>query len=105
MVVDYGDVLVALKPPDIATVSVPDALAKLHVDPETGLTQAEVNVRREENGYNEVAEKKGHPLRRRARVSRAEVAAFVQRTIDKNWRRAFHDRQDLRFCQPRKKDS
>jgi H+-transporting ATPase len=49
------------KVPDIATASVPDTLAALHVDPETGLTRSEVDVRRKEHGYNEVAEKKGHP--------------------------------------------
>jgi plasma-membrane proton-efflux P-type ATPase len=51
-------------PPDIATASVPDTLAALHVNPETGLTHAEVEVRRKEQGYNEVAQKKGHPLLR-----------------------------------------
>jgi plasma-membrane proton-efflux P-type ATPase len=50
------------KPPDIATASVPDTLAALHVDPDTGLTHAEVDVRRKEHGYNEVAIKKGHPV-------------------------------------------
>jgi plasma-membrane proton-efflux P-type ATPase len=50
------------KPPDIASASVPDTLAALHVNPETGLTHAEVDVRRKEHGYNEVAEKKGHPV-------------------------------------------
>ena len=33
----------------------------LHVNPDTGLTHAEVDARRKEYGYNEVAEKKGHP--------------------------------------------
>ncbi len=50
------------KPPDIASASVPDALAALHVNPDTGLTRAEVNARRKEHGYNEVAETKGHPV-------------------------------------------
>jgi H+-transporting ATPase len=50
------------KPPDIASASVPDTLAALHVNPDTGLTGAEVDVRRKESGYNEVAEKKGHPV-------------------------------------------
>ena len=50
------------KAPDIASESVPDTLTILHVNPDTGLTQAEVDVRRKENGYNEVAEKKGHPI-------------------------------------------
>jgi plasma-membrane proton-efflux P-type ATPase len=50
------------KPPDIASASIPDTLAALHVNPDTGLTRAEVDARRKENGYNEVAEKKGHPV-------------------------------------------
>jgi plasma-membrane proton-efflux P-type ATPase len=50
------------KPPDIASASVPDTLAALKVNPETGLTGAEVDTRRKENGYNEVAEKRGHPV-------------------------------------------
>ena len=49
------------KPPDIASASVPDTLAALKVNPETGLAHAEVDVRRKEHGYNEVAETKGHP--------------------------------------------
>ena len=49
------------KPPEIASASVPDTLAALHVNPDTGLTRAEVDVRRKEHGYNEVAEKKQHP--------------------------------------------
>jgi len=50
------------KPPGIASASVSDTLATLKVNPETGLTHAEVDTRRKENGYNEVAEKKGHPV-------------------------------------------
>ena len=49
------------KPPAIATASVPDTLATLKVNPDTGLARAEVDARRKESGYNEVAEKKGHP--------------------------------------------
>ncbi len=48
-----------VKRPDIAAASVPETLAALHVNPDTGLTHAEVDGRRKENGYNEVAEKKG----------------------------------------------
>src|SRR5579862_8220141 len=51
-----------LKPTDIASASIPDTLAMLHVNPDTGLTQAEVDVSRKESGYNEVAETKGHPV-------------------------------------------
>ena len=54
--------LVNAKPPDIASASVPDTLASLHVNPDTGLTGAEVDTRRQEQGYNEVAEQKGHPV-------------------------------------------
>ncbi|MGA2186696.1 MAG: HAD-IC family P-type ATPase, partial [Bryobacteraceae bacterium] len=50
------------KPPDIAAASVPDTLAALHVNTDTGLTHAEVDVRRKEHGYNEVAEKKARPV-------------------------------------------
>lgn len=50
------------KPPDIASASIPDTLAALQVNPDTGLTLAEVEVRRKEHGYNEVAEKKQHPV-------------------------------------------
>jgi H+-transporting ATPase len=48
--------------PDLASASIPDTLAALGVNPETGLTHAEVDTRRKEHGYNEVAEQKSHPL-------------------------------------------
>ena len=51
-----------VKPPDIASASVPDTLAALHVNPDTGLAHAEVDVRRTEHGYNEVAEQPQHPV-------------------------------------------
>ncbi len=51
-----------VKAPDIGSASVPDTLAKLHVDPAAGLTHAEVEIRRKTNGYNEVAEEKDHPI-------------------------------------------
>src|ERR1017187_4125690 len=50
------------KPPDIASASVPDTLASLKVNPDTGLAAAEGDTRRKENGYNEVAETRSHPL-------------------------------------------
>jgi H+-transporting ATPase len=50
------------KAPDIAAASIPDTLTALHVNPDAGLTGAEVDVRRKEHGYNEVAEQKGHPV-------------------------------------------
>src|ERR1700675_2268013 len=50
------------QPPDIASASVPDTLAALHVNPDTGLTHAEVDASRKEHGYNEVAIKKEHPV-------------------------------------------
>src|SRR5664279_5473300 len=52
------------KVPDIASMSVPDTLAALHVNADSGLTNAEVDVRRKDQGYNEVAETKGHPVLR-----------------------------------------
>jgi plasma-membrane proton-efflux P-type ATPase len=50
------------QPPDIATASIPDTLAALHVNPDTGLTAADVDLRRKQHGYNEVAVVKGHPV-------------------------------------------
>jgi H+-transporting ATPase len=47
---------------DIASASVPVTLARLHVNPEAGLTQTEVDTRRTEHGYNEVAEQRRHPV-------------------------------------------
>ena len=52
----------AAKAPDIASASIPDTLAALHADAETGLTRAEADTRRKEHGYNEVAVQKGHPV-------------------------------------------
>jgi plasma-membrane proton-efflux P-type ATPase len=49
---------------DIASATVPSTLEVLKVNPETGLTRAEVESRRKEHGYNEVAEQKSHPLRK-----------------------------------------
>ena len=48
--------------PTSPSASIPDTLAALHVNPDTGLTHAEVDTRRKEHGYNEVAEKKEHPV-------------------------------------------
>ncbi|MGO8791521.1 MAG: plasma-membrane proton-efflux P-type ATPase [Terriglobia bacterium] len=50
------------KAPDIASASVPDTLAALQVNPDTGLTHAEVDLRRKDHGYNEVAEEKDRPV-------------------------------------------
>jgi plasma-membrane proton-efflux P-type ATPase len=47
---------------DMASIPVADTLAALHVVPEKGLTPAEVATRRQEHGYNEVAERRGHPV-------------------------------------------
>ncbi len=52
----------ARKAPDLASASVPDTLAALHANPETGLTRAEADLRRKEHGANEVVEHKGHPV-------------------------------------------
>ncbi|HLN30572.1 MAG TPA: plasma-membrane proton-efflux P-type ATPase [Gemmataceae bacterium] len=50
------------KASEIASASLPDTLAALRVSPETGLTHGEVDTRRKEHGFNEVAEEKGHPV-------------------------------------------
>ena len=41
----------------------PGARAAAPANPETGLTRAEVEARRKASGYNEVAERKSHPVR------------------------------------------
>ncbi|WP_051516867.1 plasma-membrane proton-efflux P-type ATPase [Herbaspirillum sp. RV1423] len=58
---------VPLKPataniPDVAVASIADTLAALRVNPDTGLARTEVDTRRNEDGYNEVAEKAKHPV-------------------------------------------
>jgi H+-transporting ATPase len=50
------------KATDIVSASIPDTLAALHVDPETGLTRAEADSRRKQHGANEVAVQKRHPV-------------------------------------------
>jgi len=50
--------------PQLSSASVSDTLASLHVNPDTGLTNAEVDVRRKEHGYNEVPVEKSHPFRK-----------------------------------------
>jgi H+-transporting ATPase len=63
---------IAVAPSDLRTMnvsampnaSVSDTLASLHVNPNKGLTREEVNARRKEHGYNEVAEHKEHPIRK-----------------------------------------
>ena len=42
----------------------PTRSSQLKVNPDIGLTRAEVDARRKEHGYNEVAEKKAHPVRK-----------------------------------------
>ncbi len=49
---------------DIASLPLPETLAALRVNAEAGLTLAEVETRRTKHGYNEVAEKRGHPVLR-----------------------------------------
>jgi len=50
------------KKPDIASMSLPDTLAALQVNLETGLAHGEVHNRQKQHGYNEVAERKEHPI-------------------------------------------
>lgn len=52
------------KPPEIASASIPDTFAALKVDPDKGLACAEVEIRRKEHGYNEIAVQKEHPIRK-----------------------------------------
>ncbi len=52
------------KATDIAAASVPDALTALRVNSEIGLSHIEVDTRRKEHGYNEVAETTEHPVLR-----------------------------------------
>ncbi|MHB8055825.1 MAG: plasma-membrane proton-efflux P-type ATPase [Candidatus Aminicenantales bacterium] len=51
-----------LKASGFVSLSIPDTLSALHVNHKAGLTRAEVDVRRKEHGYNEVAERKEHPV-------------------------------------------
>jgi H+-transporting ATPase len=48
--------------PDIASVPIPETLARLQVDAATGLTGAEAESRRKQYGANEVAASKQHPV-------------------------------------------
>jgi len=48
---------------DLASATIPDTLATLSVSADTGLTSAEVEARRREYGYNEIAEPPAHPVR------------------------------------------
>ena len=49
-------------PSDIPSKSISETLLDLQVNPEEGLTRAEVDVRRKKDGYNEIVEQKGHPV-------------------------------------------
>ena len=55
---------VAGKIPDIVAASLPETLAALQVNPDTGLTKTDVDARLKAYGYNEVAETKEHPFLR-----------------------------------------
>jgi len=55
---------VGVKPVDIEAASIVDTLARLRVKAEIGLTDADVEDRRKEYGYNEVAVQRGHPALR-----------------------------------------
>jgi H+-transporting ATPase len=50
--------------PNIAAASAPETLAFLQVNPDSGLSSADVEARRKEHGYNEVIETKEHPVLR-----------------------------------------
>lgn len=53
-----------VKSPDLAALSIQDALLTLNVNAESGLSNIEVDSRRKTYGYNEVVEQKGHPFRK-----------------------------------------
>ncbi|WP_230407653.1 HAD-IC family P-type ATPase [Undibacterium rivi] len=53
---------VSANTPDFGTASITDTLAALHVNPDTGLARDDVNARRDQDGYNEVAEKAKRPV-------------------------------------------
>jgi H+-transporting ATPase len=48
--------------PDIASLSVPNTLSALHVDPEIGLAASDISIRLKEHGYNEVVAQRQHPV-------------------------------------------
>ena len=48
--------------PDIAGASIPETLTALQVNPDTGLSVAQIDILRKQHGYNEVTKKKGHSL-------------------------------------------
>jgi H+-transporting ATPase len=48
--------------PDIATATITETLSSLRVNPETGLSLAEVALRQQEQGFNEVQEEKKQPF-------------------------------------------
>jgi len=48
--------------PSLSNAPIPETLAALHVNPDDGITNAEVEIRRKTDGYNEVAEKKRSPV-------------------------------------------
>ncbi len=54
----------AVKTSDFASATVPDVLAMLNVNSDTGLTHTDVDTRRKEHGYNEVIEQQSHPVRK-----------------------------------------
>lgn len=52
----------AQEAPDFVTASITQILSFLRVKPDTGLTLAEIDLRRQEYGFNEVQEKKKKPI-------------------------------------------
>jgi plasma-membrane proton-efflux P-type ATPase len=49
---------------DFVSMSIADTLALLKVNPDIGLLQSDIEIRRQENGYNEVPEKRKHPVQK-----------------------------------------
>jgi H+-transporting ATPase len=57
-----GSISSSARASDFASISIPDTLSVLQVNPETGLTRTDVDSRRKQHGYNEVLERRQYPL-------------------------------------------
>jgi hypothetical protein len=68
---------------DIASPPVPDKLAALHVKPDTGLTQGELNVRRTEHDHNEDHEVYGTACRSDCIVGPRSMLRQLRDRIDR----------------------
>lgn len=53
-----------IKPQDFVSMSAANTLTELNVNADTGLFEKDIDARRKENGYNEVPEKRSHPVKK-----------------------------------------